>query len=63
MKYLMVTTILTIKESSLQMMGYSLMSHCKYEKFVFLLGSGANGKSVLLAVLEALCGVKNTAAV
>jgi putative DNA primase/helicase len=28
-----------------------------------LLGSGANGKSVLLAVLEALCGVKNTAAV
>jgi putative DNA primase/helicase len=30
---------------------------------VMLLGSGANGKSVLLAVLEALCGVKNTAAV
>ena len=51
------------KESLLQMMGYSLMSHCKYEKFVMLLGSGANGKSVLLAVLEALCGVKNTAAV
>jgi putative DNA primase/helicase len=47
----------------LQMMGYTLMAHCKYEKFIILLGTGANGKSVLLAVLEALCGIKNTAAV
>ena len=47
----------------LEMMAYSLFAHTRYEKFVMLLGSGANGKSVLLAVLEALVGRQNTAAV
>jgi len=51
------------KNALLEMMGYTLMAHCKYEKFIMLLGAGANGKSVFLAVLEALCGAKNTAAV
>lgn len=47
----------------LEMMGYSLMPHAKHEKFVLLKGNGANGKSVLLKVLEALLGPKNVAGV
>jgi putative DNA primase/helicase len=49
--------------SVLELMGYSLMSHAKHERFVMLIGPGANGKSVLLAVLEALLGAKNVAGV
>lgn len=47
----------------LEMMGYSLMAHCRHEKFIILVGSGANGKSVLLSVLEALMGSANVAGV
>jgi putative DNA primase/helicase len=47
----------------LEMIGYTLMAHCKHEKFIILVGSGANGKSVLLSVLEALAGRENVAAV
>jgi putative DNA primase/helicase len=47
----------------LEMMGYTLMAHCRHEKFIILVGSGANGKSVLLSVLEALAGVDNVAGV
>lgn len=47
----------------LEMMGYSLMAHCRHERFIILVGSGANGKSVLLAVLEALLGSRNVAGV
>jgi putative DNA primase/helicase len=47
----------------LEMMGYTLMSHAALEKFAILVGSGANGKSVLLAVIEALCGRDNVAGV
>ncbi|WP_431299065.1 DNA primase family protein [Tabrizicola sp. BL-A-41-H6] len=47
----------------LEMMGYSLVAHAMREKFAILIGSGANGKSVLLGVLEALCGSENTAGV
>ena len=47
----------------LELIGYTLMSHTAYEKFVILIGSGANGKSVLLAILEGLCGPSNVAAV
>jgi putative DNA primase/helicase len=47
----------------LELMGYSLMSHARHEKFVMLIGPGANGKSVLLAVLEKLCGTANVAGV
>ena len=37
-------------------LGYSLLSTCEFEKFFLLIGNGANGKSVLLRVLEDLCG-------
>jgi putative DNA primase/helicase len=47
----------------LEMVGYSLMAHCRHERFIILVGSGANGKSVLLSVLEALCGSINVAGV
>jgi putative DNA primase/helicase len=50
-------------QAVLELMGYTLMSHARHEMFVMLIGSGANGKSVLLAVLEALCGAENTAGV
>jgi P4 family phage/plasmid primase-like protien len=46
-----------------ELLGYSLMSHCRFEKFIMMIGEGANGKSVLLAVLEALVGRRNVAAV
>jgi P4 family phage/plasmid primase-like protien len=51
------------KLALLEMMGYTLMAHCEHEKFIILVGAGANGKSVLLSVLEALCGSKNVAGV
>ena len=47
----------------LEMFGYTLMSHARHEKFVVLIGAGANGKSVLLSLLEALCGTENTVGV
>jgi putative DNA primase/helicase len=47
----------------LELMGYTLMSHARHEKFVMLIGAGANGKSVLLAVLEGLLGPENVAGV
>tara|TARA_R110002049_G_scaffold309283_1_gene520075 strand:+ start:3876 stop:5417 length:1542 start_codon:yes stop_codon:yes gene_type:complete len=47
----------------LQMMAYSLLQNCKYESFILLIGSGANGKSVLLEVLRALVGNKSASAV
>ena len=50
-------------QAVLEMIGYSLMAHCRYERFVILVGSGANGKSVLLSVLEALLGTENVAGV
>ena len=50
-------------QALLEMMGYSLMAHCKHEKFIILVGNGANGKSVVLKVLEMLCGVDSVAGV
>lgn len=47
----------------LEMIGYSLMSHARYERFILLVGNGANGKSVLLAVIRLLVGPVNCAAV
>ena len=47
----------------LELTGYTLMSHARHEKFVMLIGPGANGKSVLLAILEGLAGVDNVAGV
>ena len=47
----------------LEFIGYTLLATCRYEKFMLLIGSGANGKSVLLGVVEALVGHKFVAAV
>lgn len=47
----------------LEMMGYSLMSHARHELFCLMIGTGGNGKSVVLAVLEAMCGKDNVAGV
>ncbi len=47
----------------MEMIGYTLMAHCRHEKFIILVGTGANGKSVFLAVLEALVGRQNVAGV
>ncbi len=47
----------------LEMIGYTLMAHCRHERFIILVGAGANGKSVLLYIIEALCGFDNVACV
>ena len=47
----------------LELIGYTLMSHARHERFIMLIGPGANGKSVLLAILESLCGTVNVAGV
>ena len=49
--------------ATLELMGYSLMSHAKHEKFVLLKGTGSNGKSKVLGILEALCGIENISGV
>jgi putative DNA primase/helicase len=51
------------RQAVLEMMGYSLMTHTDHERFAVLIGAGGNGKSVLLGILEALCGRENTAGV
>lgn len=40
----------------LEALGYSLLPSCHLERFFILIGSGANGKSVLLRVLAELIG-------
>lgn len=47
----------------MEMVGYTLMAHCRHEKFVMLVGNGANGKSKVLDVVEGLCGEPNVAGV
>ncbi len=44
-------------------MGYSLLTNCTYEKFFLLLGSGANGKSILMDTVANLAGIENVSAV
>jgi putative DNA primase/helicase len=44
-------------------LGYTLIASCYLEKFLMLIGGGANGKSVLLAVLAALLGPEHICAV
>ena len=46
-----------------ELLGYSILTTTKYEKFVILIGPGANGKSVLIDLCIALAGPENTAAV
>jgi P4 family phage/plasmid primase-like protien len=47
----------------LEVIGYTLMSTCQFEKFFIFLGVGANGKSVVLKVVEKLLGAQNVASV
>ncbi len=51
------------KQVIFEMLGYSLLATAKLEKFIILVGAGANGKSVLLDIVRELCGIKNTASV
>ena len=46
-----------------ELLGYSLLSSTEYEKFILLIGSGANGKSVLMETLASLVGREHVAAV
>ncbi len=43
--------------------GYTLTNHTKFEKFILLVGPGANGKSVLLDLAREIVGPDNAAAV
>ncbi len=47
----------------LEMIGYTLVSHARFERFALLIGLGANGKSVVMEVVRALVGRENAAAV
>lgn len=51
------------RQAVLEMVGYSLLQSCRYERFVILVGSGSNGKSVLLEVLRNLVGDGQVSAV
>jgi P4 family phage/plasmid primase-like protien len=46
-----------------EMIGYTLVTSCEYEKFILLIGPGANGKSVLLDVIRLMIGTGQVAAV
>lgn len=46
-----------------ELIGYTFMSHSKYEKFALLVGKGANGKSVLLSLIQGILGAANVSAV
>jgi len=46
-----------------QCLGYMLIASCHLERFFMFIGSGANGKSVLMSVMAALVGSKQTASV
>ncbi len=46
-----------------QALGYTLIPSCRFEKFFMLIGAGANGKSVLLRVVEGLVGREQVCAV
>lgn len=46
-----------------ELLGYSLLTSCEFEKFAILLGNGANGKSVLLHIVEQLVGTAYVSAV
>jgi len=46
-----------------ELLGYSLLASTKFETFAMLIGAGANGKSVLLNIVEALVGSENCSAV
>lgn len=47
----------------LEMIGYTLTCHTGYERFILLVGGGANGKSVVLDIIRLLVGTDNVCAV
>jgi putative DNA primase/helicase len=47
----------------IEALGYTLTTSCRLEKFFMLVGSGANGKSVLLSVVADLVGSHHVSAV
>ncbi|WAH39085.1 hypothetical protein [Alicyclobacillus dauci] len=47
-------------DTLLEMIGYCLVTHTKYEKAIMLIGSGANGKSTVINLLTALIGQVNS---
>ena len=47
----------------LEMMGYTLTTLTSYEKFIILVGNGANGKSMVFNIMKALLGPKAIAAI
>ena len=47
----------------LELLGYAMQTHCKFETFAIFLGSGSNGKSILLKVFAHILGKENIAAV
>lgn len=47
----------------LEALGYTFIPSCHLEKFFMLIGAGANGKSVLLHVVESLVGREHVCAV
>jgi putative DNA primase/helicase len=47
----------------LEMIGYTLTCHTRFERFVLLIGGGANGKSVVLDIIRLLVGRENVCAV
>lgn len=51
------------KQCVLEMIGYTLLATCRFEKFMMLIGKGANGKSVLLGLIEVMVGIRFVAAV
>jgi P4 family phage/plasmid primase-like protien len=42
-----------------QFFGYCLLKDCRYQKALFMYGTGANGKDTVLNVLQAMLGPKN----
>jgi putative DNA primase/helicase len=47
----------------LELLGYAMQTHCKFEIFAIFLGLGSNGKSILLKVFAHILGKENIAAV
>jgi putative DNA primase/helicase len=47
----------------LEFIGLSLITTCRFERFLLLIGGGANGKTVLLKVVESLVGPEMVCAV
>lgn len=46
-------------QALLEAFGYTLMNHCRYEKFFICVGGGSNGKSVVLNVLKHILSWRN----